>query len=74
MTEYIVIIHRAEEGGYWAEIPALPGCFVQGETMDEVLADSPEAIVSHIEALREDGQQVPDESIAVATVRLGETA
>jgi hypothetical protein len=31
------IIHLAEEGGYWAEVPALPGCITEGETMEEVL-------------------------------------
>jgi len=35
--EYTVIMHRAEEGGYWAEIPALPGCYSQGETLEEVM-------------------------------------
>ncbi len=39
-----VIIHEAEEGGYWAEVPALPGCFSQGETVDETLANVREAI------------------------------
>lgn len=38
-----VLIHRAEEGGYWAEIPALPGCFSQAETMDEILFNIKEA-------------------------------
>ena len=33
--EYTVILHPAEEGGYWAEVPALPGCFSQGETVEE---------------------------------------
>lgn len=32
-----VIIHKAEEGGYWAKVPALPGCFSQAETMEEML-------------------------------------
>lgn len=39
-----VIIHEAEEGGYWAEVPALPGCLSQGETMDEMIANIKEAI------------------------------
>ena len=39
-----VIVHEAEEGGFWAEAPALPGCASQGETMDEVLANMREAI------------------------------
>ena len=38
------IIHEAEEGGYWAEVPALPGCVTQGDTMDEVTANLREAI------------------------------
>ena len=30
-----VIIHEADEGGYWAEVPSIPGCATQGETFDE---------------------------------------
>jgi predicted RNase H-like HicB family nuclease len=39
-----IVVHEAEEGGYWAEVPALPGCVSQGETMDELLANMREAI------------------------------
>lgn len=39
-----VIVHQAEEGGYWAEVPALPGCVSQGETHDELLSNIQEAI------------------------------
>ena len=59
--EYTVIIYEAEEGGYWAKVPALPGCYSQGETLDEVLTNIKEAIESHIAALKEDGQEVPSE-------------
>jgi len=38
------IIHEAEEGGYWAEVPALPGCVTQGETIEEVTLSLREAI------------------------------
>jgi predicted RNase H-like HicB family nuclease len=38
------IIHPAEEGGYWAEVPALPGCITEGDTMDEVIANLKDAI------------------------------
>ena len=41
-----VIVHEAEEGGFWAEVPALPGCVSQGETMDELLANVREAIAA----------------------------
>ncbi|MCL1473462.1 type II toxin-antitoxin system HicB family antitoxin [Argonema antarcticum] len=39
-----VIIHQAEEGGYWAEVPAIPGCATQGETFEELLQNLYEAI------------------------------
>ena len=39
-----VIVHEAEEGGYWAEVPAIPGCASQGETIDELLRNVHEAI------------------------------
>jgi predicted RNase H-like HicB family nuclease len=39
-----VLIHSAEEGGYWAEVPALPGCVSQGETVDELRSNIREAI------------------------------
>ena len=39
-----VVVHEAEEGGFWAEVPAIPGCASQGETMDELLRNVQEAI------------------------------
>ena len=43
--DFNVIIHDAEEGGYWAEVPAIPDCASQGETMDELKGNVREAIV-----------------------------
>jgi len=39
-----VVIHKAEEGGYWAEVPAIPGCLTQGDTWEELLQNIYEAI------------------------------
>ena len=39
-----VVVHEAQEGGYWAEVPAIPGCATQGETMKELLANIHDAI------------------------------
>jgi predicted RNase H-like HicB family nuclease len=39
-----VIVHDAEEGGYWAKVPAIPGCATQGETFEELLLNLYEAI------------------------------
>jgi predicted RNase H-like HicB family nuclease len=38
------IVHEAEEGGFWAEVPSLPGCFTQGETLEELESNVHEAI------------------------------
>ncbi len=42
--KFKAIIHDAEEGGYWAEVPALPGCFTEGDTLDQVKNNLKEAI------------------------------
>ena len=39
-----VIVHESEEGGYWAEVPAIRGCATQGETFEELLQNLYEAI------------------------------
>ena len=39
-----VVIHQAEEGGYWAEVPAIPGCVTQGESFEELLKNLYEAV------------------------------
>ena len=39
-----VVIHTAEEGGYWAEVPAIPGCATQGDTFEELLQNIYEAV------------------------------
>jgi len=38
-----VIVHEAEEGGFWAEVPVIPGCATQGETFEELLENLYEA-------------------------------
>jgi len=37
--KFKVVVRNAEEGGYWAEVPAVPGCVSQGETMEELLSN-----------------------------------
>lgn len=45
-----IVVHTAEEGGFWAEVPALPGCVSQGETMEELKANMREAVAGWLEA------------------------
>lgn len=42
-------VHPAAEGGFWAEVPALPGCISEGETMAELLANTREAVRAWLE-------------------------
>ncbi len=42
--KFKAIVHEAEEGGFWAEVPSIPGCATQGDTMDELLVNLREAI------------------------------
>ena len=39
-----IIVYNAEEGGYWAEVPGIPGCATQGETFEELLENLYEAV------------------------------
>jgi predicted RNase H-like HicB family nuclease len=39
-----VVVHEAKEGGYWAEVPAIPGCATQGENFEELLKNLSEAV------------------------------
>jgi predicted RNase H-like HicB family nuclease len=39
-----VVIHEAEEGGYWAEVPSIPGCATQGEDMVELIQNLYDAV------------------------------
>ncbi len=43
------IIHPAEEGGYWAEVPALPGCITEGDTKEDVIINLKDAIEGWLE-------------------------
>ena len=51
-----VIVHKAEEGGYWAEVPAISGCATQGETFEELLKNIREAVEG---CLSVDIEQIP---------------
>lgn len=55
MQHYAVVIHQDREGGFWGEVPALPGCYSEGETLDELKDNIREAIAGVLEVLREQG-------------------
>jgi predicted RNase H-like HicB family nuclease len=56
-------VHEAEEDGYWAEVPALPGCVSQGETMEELLANMREAVAAWLAAAVDEEPGEPDSKV-----------
>lgn len=48
-----VLVHPAEAGGFWAEVPALPGCVSEGDTFEETLANIREAATGWLEVVEE---------------------
>ena len=47
--EFTAIVHQAQEGGYWAEVPALPGCITEGDTTEELIVNLKDAIEGWLE-------------------------
>ncbi|MCR4316297.1 MAG: type II toxin-antitoxin system HicB family antitoxin [Planctomycetes bacterium] len=59
-----IVIHPAEEGGFWAEIPALPGCVSEGDTYDETLANIREAAEGWLDVAGEKAEISDDAQLA----------
>ena len=64
-----VILIPDETGGYVVEVPSLPGCYSQGETEEEALANIREAIELHIESMIAAGEDVPDD-VGAAVIKV----
>ena len=58
-----VVIHEAEEGGYWAEVPSIEGCATQGETLDELLENIYEAVEGCLSVNVEDLKITPKDKV-----------
>lgn len=67
---YTVQIEPVAEGGYWSRVTALPGCFSQGETLEETIANTREAIELYLEGLAADKEDIPEESESVVSIRI----
>ena len=59
------VIHKSEDGGFWGEVPALPGCYSQGDSTAELLANLREAAQGCLAVLREEGRN-PEPEIEIA--------
>jgi predicted RNase H-like HicB family nuclease len=59
---YTVVVHEAEEGGFWVEVPVLGSCFTQGDTVEQALENAKQAIECHIAGLKAHNEPIPRES------------
>ena len=65
--DYLIIIHPDEDGGFWTDVPSLPGCGSQGETVDEAVEMTKDAIGGYIGSLKKHGVAGPVERTVVIT-------
>ncbi len=61
MRTYTIVVEPEQGGGYYVTVPALPGCFTRGNTLEECQERAVEAIEVHISGLQADGEPVPEE-------------
>lgn len=61
MYTYVAKIEEADEGGYVASFPSLPGCYTQGETIEEAIAMAKEVLELHLSVLKDAGEAIPKE-------------
>lgn len=59
-----IVVHPETTGGYWGEVPSLPGCYSEGETIEELQTNLREAISGYLEVLRTEGRS-PDPEVQV---------
>ena len=64
---YKIVIHQEPQGGFWAEVPALPGCVSQGDTVRELKANIREAIEGYLDVMQEEGR-IPEPDVEIAEV------
>lgn len=61
MRTYTIVVEPEEGGGFMVSVPALPGCFSQGATLEQCRERAAEAIAVHIAGLEADGEPIPEE-------------
>jgi predicted RNase H-like HicB family nuclease len=63
-----VVVHEAEEGGYWAEVPAIPGCATQGDTLEELMRNVQEAVEGCLSVEVEEPRRTDKDRVLEITV------
>lgn len=66
-----IAIHKDDDTGYGVSVPSLPGCFSYGDTLEQAIEETKQAIVFHIEGMLEDGAEPETHQPALATLIAG---
>jgi len=74
VRRYTVILTPEPEGGYSVRVPALPGCYSQGETVAEALQNVQEAIELYLEVLKQRGEPIPEETEPIQAIQISVAA
>ncbi len=69
MSSYRIVLVPEDDGGFSVFVPALPGCFTQGDSKEEAIEMAREAIELHIESLLSYGEVVPKTSLSLRLLK-----
>jgi predicted RNase H-like HicB family nuclease len=61
MTCTVLIYEDKDDGGFWAKVAELPGCYTSGESLEEIEENVKDAIAAYMEAIRESGEDPPEQ-------------
>ncbi len=67
---YKVVVEECEEGGFYAECPAFPGCHVEGDTYEETIKEMREAVKAFITDYKEKNEELPTDNFLVTSVQI----
>ena len=70
LYNYKVIIEECEEGGFYAECPAFPGCHVEGETYEETMKEMKEAVKNFIEDYKSRKEKLPSDNFLITSIQV----
>ena len=66
--QYVMVIEKEAEGGFHGTFPDVPGCFTQGDTMEELLSNAEDALETHFAGLLESGLRIPEPKSSTAKI------
>lgn len=67
---YKIVIEECEEGGFYAECPAFPGCHVEGETYEETIKEMKEAVKVFINDYKDKNEELPSDNFLITSIQV----